>query len=109
MFPKKKLLLGFAIGAIPIYYGTKEVFKLFNKDAFIYYDVASPQRALDTILYLEQNTTAYLEMRGKPILAPNAEKFLLLLYQRPKRPWLPYQAAAKRLGKLMQKVMLRDM
>ena len=73
-YVSEKIVLGFAIGAIPIYYGTKEVFKLFNKDAFIYYDVASPQRALDTILHLEQNTTAYLEMRGKPTFAPNAEK-----------------------------------
>ena len=62
-------------GAIPIYYGTTEVFDLFNKDAFIYYEIDDPQPALDRIAYLETNRTAYAEVLAQPILA-NGERTL---------------------------------
>lgn len=73
-YVSEKIVIGFTIGAIPIYYGSEEVFKLFNREAFIYYNVSSPKQALDEILYLERNTTAYLEMRAKPALAVNANR-----------------------------------
>ena len=50
----EKIVAAFVANTVPIYYGTTEVFKLFNKDAFIYYDIANPQPALDRILYLAQ-------------------------------------------------------
>ena len=49
---------------IPIqYYGTTDVlFKWFNREAFIYYDIYDPQLALDLIASLEKNCTAYEEV-----------------------------------------------
>jgi hypothetical protein len=64
----EKILLGFLAGCLPIYYGTEEVFDVFNADSFIYFDVRNPQPALDQIIYLESNRTAYDEMMSRPIL-----------------------------------------
>lgn len=68
----EKIVNAFLSGAIPIFYGTTDVFKLFNKDAFIYYDIDDPQPALHRILYLETNRTAYAEVLAQPILADGA-------------------------------------
>jgi hypothetical protein len=56
-------------GTVPIWYGTREIFDVFNERAFIYYDIEDPQPALDRIAYLEKNQTAYDEVRSEPILA----------------------------------------
>ena len=58
----EKILMAFLGGTIPIYYGTRDVFHIFNKDAFVYYDCDDPAPALAQIAYLERNHTAYLEM-----------------------------------------------
>jgi hypothetical protein len=58
----EKLFVGFLSGAIPIYYGTELVFDIFNKDAFIFWNVKQPQISLQQIEYLESNRTAYDEM-----------------------------------------------
>jgi len=55
--------------SIPIYYGEPFVFQIFNRDAFIYYDIASPQAALDRVRHLESNTLAYAHVMAQPILA----------------------------------------
>jgi hypothetical protein len=64
----EKIVLAFLSGAIPIYYGTADVFQIFNSRAFIFYDVDDPQPAIDRVKYLESNRTAYLEMARLPIL-----------------------------------------
>jgi hypothetical protein len=69
----EKILNAFLAGCIPIYYGTPEVFDIFNKRAFIWYDVDQPKAALDRIAYLEENRTAYDEVIKEPILANGAE------------------------------------
>jgi len=75
-FVTEKIVNAFMSGAIPIYWGSKEVFELFNKDAFIYYDINNPQPSLDKILYLEQNRTAYKEMKSRTMFAVGAlEKY----------------------------------
>jgi hypothetical protein len=56
-------------GTVPIWYRTKEVFNVYNKRAFVYYDIKNPQQSLDRIMYLEKNQTAYDEMLNEPILA----------------------------------------
>jgi hypothetical protein len=56
-------------GTVPIWYGTREIFDVFNERAFIYYDIEDPQPALDRITYLEKNQTAYDEVLKEPILA----------------------------------------
>jgi len=64
----EKILLAFAGGCIPIYYGTIEIFDIFNPKSFIYYDIHNPQVALDKIARLEGNATAYNEVMREPIL-----------------------------------------
>mmetsp|Transcript_16301 Transcript_16301/g.32353 ORF Transcript_16301/g.32353 Transcript_16301/m.32353 type:complete len:261 (-) Transcript_16301:19-801(-) len=65
----EKILDAFMAGSIPIYYGTTEVFDIFNKKAFIYYDVGNPSDALNRIQYLENNPEEYRRMLEEPILA----------------------------------------
>lgn len=69
----EKILFAFLAGTVPVYYGTKEIFDIFNKDAFIYYDIHDPQPALDRIRYLEEHPEAYDLVLQQPILA-NGEK-----------------------------------
>lgn len=65
----EKILNAFLAGCIPIYYGTEEVFDLFNKDAFIYWNISDSTPSLEKIAYLENNITAYDEMTKQPVLA----------------------------------------
>mmetsp|Transcript_55658 Transcript_55658/g.67107 ORF Transcript_55658/g.67107 Transcript_55658/m.67107 type:complete len:405 (+) Transcript_55658:91-1305(+) len=66
----EKILNAFLGGSIPIYFGTTEIFEMFNPNAFIYYDIDNPQPALDRVAYLESNKTAYESMlNDEPILA----------------------------------------
>jgi hypothetical protein len=69
----EKILMAFLSGSVPIYYGTTEVFELFNPRAFVFYDIHSPQAALDRVAYLEGNRTAYLEVLREPVLAHGEE------------------------------------
>ena len=69
----EKILNAFLAGCIPIYYGTTEIFNIFNERAFIWYDVKQPKAALDRIAYLEENRTAYDEVIKEPILANGEE------------------------------------
>lgn len=54
-------------------YGTPEIFDIFNKQAFIYYNISDPEPALNYIAYLESNSTAYDEVQEQPILAQGDE------------------------------------
>jgi len=56
-------------GAIPIYYGTLEVFNVFNKRRFIFYDIKQPNFALEQIRMLESNHSALRDVLRLPILA----------------------------------------
>lgn len=72
----EKIFAAFLGGAIPIYWGSREVFSMFNEKAFVFYDVKAPQAALDQVKALLQNETAYQAMLSEPILAPGAyERF----------------------------------
>jgi hypothetical protein len=63
--------------SIPIYYGIKEIFEVFNARAFVFYNVVSdPRMTLETIAHLEMNRTAYLAMLSEPILASGDETML---------------------------------
>jgi len=57
----EKIINAFLGGAIPIYYGTIEVFDIFHRDAFVYYDIDNPRPALGQIAYIDGNQTAYNE------------------------------------------------
>lgn len=65
----EKILNAFLGGCLPIYYGDRGVFDIFNKDAFVYYDIHNPQEALDRVRYLDSNRAAYDEVMAQPILA----------------------------------------
>jgi len=69
----EKIINAFTGGAIPIYYGTIEVFDIFHRDAFVYYDIDNPRPALDRIAYLDGNQTAYNEIIKGPILKNGEE------------------------------------
>ena len=64
----EKILMAFLAGTVPVYYGTEEVFDIFNRDAFIYYDVKNPEKAVAKIKFLEQNPDEYDKMLNQPIL-----------------------------------------
>ena len=57
--------MAFLGGCIPIYWGTLDVFKIFNAKSFIYYHVAQPELALERVRYLEANETAYKEVMSE--------------------------------------------
>ena len=66
----EKILFGYLGGCVPIYYGTKEIFDVFNPKSFIYYDIHQPQLAIQQLQYLQRNHTAYMDMLyHEPILA----------------------------------------
>jgi hypothetical protein len=69
----EKIFMGFQAGCLPIYYGTKEVFEVFNADSFVYWDPGNPDTGLEKIMYLEKNRTAYDEMMMAPILKDGVE------------------------------------
>jgi Glycosyltransferase family 10 (fucosyltransferase) C-term len=69
----EKIMNAFFAGTIPVYFGTRDVFELFNPRAFVFYDIYDPQPALDLVAHLEANKTAYQSMLREPILARGDE------------------------------------
>jgi hypothetical protein len=65
----EKIVNAFLSGTVPIWYGTSEIFDVINERTFVFYDIKNPQPALDRIIYLEKNQTAYDEVLNEPILA----------------------------------------
>lgn len=68
----EKILLAFMSGAIPIYWGSENVFKLFNKDAFVYFDIDNPEKSISLIKKLSTDKKSYKEMLEQPILVEGA-------------------------------------
>ena len=65
----EKILEGFAAHTIPIYWGSPEVKKIFNPEAFIYIDGREDfGAAIEKIKYLDNNDEAYSEMLSQPAL-----------------------------------------
>jgi hypothetical protein len=62
----EKIVWALLGGCLPIYWGTQEIFDVFNRDAFLFYQ---PGKTLEEIMYLEKNSTAYHERLSAPILA----------------------------------------
>lgn len=75
-YVSEKILTAFLAGAVPIYWGTSEIFELFNRKAFVYYDVQAPHKAIKEVEFLLNDEQAYENMLNEPILAPGAaERF----------------------------------
>ncbi len=72
----EKLLRAFRAGSVPIYWGTPEVFDLFNRRAFLWYEPGSKDHGetqlLQEINRLLSDPQAYQLMLSEPILTPNA-------------------------------------
>lgn len=64
----EKLLNAYLGGCLPVYYGTTEVFDIFNPNSFVFFDVENPGPALDLLVKLESNDTLYEMMLSQPIL-----------------------------------------
>lgn len=66
----EKLVHALLAGCLPIYYGSRDVYKIFREDAFVYFDVKNPNMALREIRNLENNHTEYLRRtnRALPLL-----------------------------------------
>ena len=73
-YVSEKILAAFLSGTIPIYWGSRFIFEIFNPKSFIFFDLDIPHQALDQIKYLEQNPAAYDEMLNEPILANNGQE-----------------------------------
>mmetsp|Transcript_22641 Transcript_22641/g.34031 ORF Transcript_22641/g.34031 Transcript_22641/m.34031 type:complete len:117 (+) Transcript_22641:93-443(+) len=58
---------------VPIWYGTHDIFDIFNEKALIYYDVEEPEAALEQIHYLDTNPDAYEAVLNEPILKNGQE------------------------------------
>jgi hypothetical protein len=69
MYVTEKIMNAFASGAIPIWYGTTDIFKLINKDSFIFYNISHPEDALEQIKSLQTDALAYAKMMARPIFA----------------------------------------
>eukprot|EP00558_Chaetoceros_sp_UNC1202_P000812 CAMPEP_0197259044 /NCGR_PEP_ID=MMETSP1429-20130617/83312_1 /TAXON_ID=49237 /ORGANISM="Chaetoceros sp., Strain UNC1202" /LENGTH=876 /DNA_ID=CAMNT_0042723243 /DNA_START=132 /DNA_END=2763 /DNA_ORIENTATION=- len=65
----EKILMAFIGGCIPIYYGPELIFDIFNRKAFLFYNISDPQPALDQIKLLENDETLYTAMMKEPIVA----------------------------------------
>ena len=77
----EKLLNAFLGGSLPIYYGPEDVFKIFNKDAFIYFDVTKPSNALEHVRFLHRDRVAYEHVLQQPVFNVDAyEEYFALDY-----------------------------
>jgi len=68
----EKILNAFLGGTVPIYHGTEDVFDIFNKNAFVYFNESDPTVALRQVKYLLHDKEMYEKMLSEPILAPGA-------------------------------------
>ena len=55
----EKILLPLVAGSIPIYYGTKDIYDIFDESCFVYYDIKSPASALARIQSLQASDEDY--------------------------------------------------
>jgi hypothetical protein len=69
----EKLFVAFVCGVVPVYWGTKDVFDVFNRDAFLFWNDEDPQQTIRQLQYLDSNRTAYRDMLAKPFLADGQE------------------------------------
>ncbi|KAL7466773.1 hypothetical protein ACHAXS_013560 [Conticribra weissflogii] len=70
----EKILLAFVGGCIPVYYGNPDIiFDMFNKKAFVFFNVSDPMPSLELVNSLENNRHKYDEMMSEPILANGNE------------------------------------
>lgn len=65
----EKIIMAFAGGCVPVYHGPELIFDIFDRDAFVFYNISSPQESLDKIRALENDEALYEKMMERPIVA----------------------------------------
>ena len=71
-FVTEKITDAFYADTIPVYFGSEQVFSIFNEKAFIYCRGREDfERTIQQIIELDQDDEKYLEMMNQPILNPN--------------------------------------
>lgn len=65
----EKILNAFTAGCIPIYYGTEEIYDIFNRNAFVFYNPDDSNQTAQQVLELDSNPELYEKMMREPILA----------------------------------------
>ena len=76
----EKILNAFIGGTVPIYYGHEDVFSVFNRKAFVYFDRLDPLKTLASVEELLRDSKKYEEMLSEPILADGAVEKYFSLY-----------------------------
>lgn len=70
-YSTEKIVNAYLGNTIPIYWGTSDVFNIFNKDSMIYLEGTSESdflRVVSKVAELDNNDTAYLEYANRPII-----------------------------------------
>ncbi len=71
-YVSEKLLQAFHGGVVPIYYGPEDVFKIFNREALIYYDETRKDEVIKRVSRLLNDPKAYARINSLPFLAKGA-------------------------------------
>lgn len=79
-YVSEKILNAFLGGTVPIYHGTEDVFKVFNRDAFVYFDSHNPEKSIEKVRLLMRDNYEYRRMISQPILAEGAYDRFFALY-----------------------------
>ena len=78
-YTTEKILEAFAAGTIPIYWGSKDIKKEFNPEAFIdVNDFDSVESAVKYIKSVAEDDNAYLNMMKAPMVTPEQEAYNIL-------------------------------
>ena len=78
-YTTEKILEAFAAGTIPVYWGSKDIKKEFNPEAFIdVNDFDSVESAVKYIKSLAEDDIAYLDMMKAPMVTPEQEAYNIL-------------------------------
>jgi len=70
----EKIWQAFSAGVVPLYYGTDDIFEVFNKDAFIYLDPRKPETGLAKIKAAMEDEEVYMRYLRAPLLMPRAKE-----------------------------------
>ena len=83
-FVTEKITDAFFSDTIPVYFGSEEVFHIFNRDAFLFCPSREAfERTISSIIALDQDDNAYLNMLNQPIFNPGFDyEALMAEYER---------------------------
>lgn len=93
-YSTEKIMISFAAGTIPIYWGDPLIKKIYNEKAFICaFDYPDFQSLVDRIREIDNDPALYNEIASQPVFAPGVdfskinedlESFLIYIFEQPK-------------------------